>query len=108
MFDFFLAHYSSEIKPLEHPYIEVTQPEAEAKNVRCLLKKEHWIILFSAPKCDKKGFFYVKEYCKKYTYSKHIDFRSLENLKNDLFLGKNQNPKKMEIIIRILKHFEMH
>ena len=45
---------------------------------------------------------------KKYTYSKHIDFRSLENLKNDLFLGKNQNPKKMEIIIRILKHFEMH
>ena len=56
----------------------------------------------------QKGVFYVKEYCKKYTYSKHIDFRSLENLKNDLFLGKNQNPKKMEIIIRILKHFEMH
>ena len=45
---------------------------------------------------------------KKYTYSKHIDFRSLENLKNHFFLGKNQNPKKMEIIIRILKHFEMH
>ena len=103
----FLAHYSSEIKPLEHPYIEVTQPEAEATKVRCLLKMEHWIIQCS--KMRQKGFFYVmKEYCKKYTYSKHIDFRSLENLKNDLFLGKNQNPKKMEIIIRILKHFEMH
>ena len=40
IFFLILAHFTSEIKPLEHPFIEVTQPEAEAKNVRCLKREQ--------------------------------------------------------------------
>ena len=40
LFFLILAHFASEIKPLEHPFIEVTQPEAEAKHVRCLKREQ--------------------------------------------------------------------